>query len=80
MANQKPNADQAFAAAGVLRTVVQQKQRTVALYESKFPDPNRIPAQIKYERIQLSSELELLVPVLDYLEAIAGRGPAPTRS
>jgi hypothetical protein len=80
MALPKPSADEAFAAASQLRAVVQQKQRTLTLYETKFPDPNRIPAQIKYESEQLATELALLTPTLLYLEEIAGRGEAPTRS
>lgn len=79
MAQTQPTPDQAFAAARELRTVVQQKQRTLALYESKFTDPNRIPAEIKYEKKQLSAELELLTPALAYLEGVAGR-QAPTLS
>jgi hypothetical protein len=58
MALPKPTADQAFAAARELRAVVQQKQRTLTLYQTKFPDPNRIPAQIKYESEQLATELD----------------------
>jgi hypothetical protein len=73
----KISKDEAFAAAFELKAAIIQKQKHHETALRNFPDPNRRPADVKGNIQKWSDSIELLTPVLEFLEEKAGRA-APT--
>jgi hypothetical protein len=68
--------EQAFLAAFELKAVIITKQKALATALRVYP-ADRMPADVRSNTAKWASDIELLTPVLAYLEEKAGRA-APT--
>jgi hypothetical protein len=69
--------EEAFAAAFEIKAVIREKQKLLDTAKKNFPNPDRVPADVRGNIQKWSDSIELLTPALAFLEEKAGRA-APT--